>query len=201
MVQIPATYQSSGLIPTTVALIFVCVLSSLCSLHMANTISKVEGNFHFDRNIEFSEAFHLFWGNRWYMATQVVFFLCVTCLNISSIVDTAQVVDTFVGHWASTGSMAVELDFSLHGARLVQWNPLNCTSDEIHGGECIPFRQHSGTLLTLGYIITVAIFLPLALMDLKVLRLNTHICMIIVAFPAHWYVLTFPLRCCFHVAV
>lgn len=62
MLDLPATFQRSGLIPTTIALIFVCILSSLCSLHMANTISKVPGNLNFSKEVEFSSAFRYFWG-------------------------------------------------------------------------------------------------------------------------------------------
>jgi lipid-A-disaccharide synthase-like uncharacterized protein len=129
---------------------------------MANTISKVPGNALFKKEIEFSQAFHMFWGHKWFVFTQVIFFLCVTCINVSSIVDTAQVVDTFVGQCA--GSVALQLQDGIH---VVQWDPSHCTTEELYSGECIPFSGHSGLLLTLGYIITIAIFFPLALMDLK----------------------------------
>jgi lipid-A-disaccharide synthase-like uncharacterized protein len=129
---------------------------------MANTISKVPGNAHFKKEIEFSQAFYMFWGHKWFVFTQVMYFLCVTCINISSIVDTAQVVDTFVGH--CTGSVALQLR---DGIRLVQWDPSHCTTEELYSGGCIPFAMHSGFLLTIGYVITIAMFLPLALMDLK----------------------------------
>ena len=51
MLNLPATFQRSGLIPTTLAVIFVCILAALCSLHMANTISKVRGNKHFAKEV------------------------------------------------------------------------------------------------------------------------------------------------------
>lgn len=129
---------------------------------MANTISKVPGNASFKKEIEFSEAFHMFWGHRWFVFTQVIFFLCVTCINISSIVDTAQVVDTFVGHCA--GSVALQIR---DGIQFVQWDPTHCTQEQVYQGECIPFAGYSGFLLTVGYVLTAAMFLPLALMDLR----------------------------------
>jgi len=132
---------------------------------MANTISKVPGNDNFRKEIEFSQAFYMFWGRKWFIFTQTVYFLCVTCLNVSSIVDTAQVVDTFVGHWISTG--AVALQFTSTSTQFVLWDPSSCTQEQLVSGECIPFAHHSGILLTAGYIITAMLFLPLALMDLK----------------------------------
>ena len=170
MVNLPLTFQRSGVIPTTLTLVFICILSSLCSLHMANTISKVPGNDNFRKEVEFSQAFYMFWGRKWFIFTQTVYFLCVTCLNISSMVDTAQVVDTFVGHWISNGAVALQL--SSTSAQFVRWDPSSCTQEQLVSGECIPFMQHSGLLLTVGYIITIVLFLPLALMDLKVRSLS-----------------------------
>lgn len=164
MVNLPLTFQRSGVIPTIVTLVFISILSSFCSLHMANTISKVPGNGRFRKEIEFSQAFWLFFGPRWHAFTQAVYFLCVTCLNVSSIVDTAQVVDTFVGHWIPSGAVALELSSA---SKFVWWDPSICNHQELVSGECIPFEHSGGLLLTVGYLITIALFLPLALMDLK----------------------------------
>jgi len=51
MLCLPATYQRSGLIPTTAAIIFVCILSALCCLHMSNSISKVPNNQNFGLDV------------------------------------------------------------------------------------------------------------------------------------------------------
>jgi amino acid permease len=51
ILQLPATYQESGIIPTTVALVLVGMLSSLCSLHMANVVSQVPGNSTFNKDV------------------------------------------------------------------------------------------------------------------------------------------------------
>mmetsp|Transcript_3299 Transcript_3299/g.5388 ORF Transcript_3299/g.5388 Transcript_3299/m.5388 type:complete len:503 (-) Transcript_3299:160-1668(-) len=166
MLDLPATFQRSGLIPTTCTLICVCVLSALCSLHMADTISKVPGNLNFSKEVEFSESFRVFWGHRWFVVTEIIFFCCVSCLNISSIVDTAQVVDTFVGHLVPGGSIA--LQFANDGLHLERWDPSLCSHQHIQRGECIAFETTTGGLLiTLGYLVTAAIFFPMALMDLK----------------------------------
>jgi amino acid permease len=51
ILQLPATFQDAGIIPTTVTLILVGLLSSFCSLHMANVVSKVPGNGTFDKEV------------------------------------------------------------------------------------------------------------------------------------------------------
>ena len=51
MLNLPALFQRAGLIPTVFTLMFSCYLSSKCSLHMANVISKVPGNAHFKKEV------------------------------------------------------------------------------------------------------------------------------------------------------
>lgn len=170
MVNLPDTYLRSGFIPTTITLIFVSILSALCCLHMSNTISKVSGNSNFKREIEYSETFEKFWGHKSFLLTQALFFCCVTCLNISSIIDTSQVVDTVLGHWVRGGSVALNL-FWANGqinAEIVRWDYSSCPEEMLESGECIPFHEDQGWYCTLGYLITLLVFIPMALMDLKV---------------------------------
>ena len=51
MLSLPNIYQRAGLIPTTLTVIFVCILSAMCCLHMADTISKVPGNANFRKEV------------------------------------------------------------------------------------------------------------------------------------------------------
>ena len=165
MLTLPATFQRCGLIPTCVCVIFVGALSALCSLHMADTVSKVPNNSHFGKEVEFSGVFETFWGRRWFVVTHILYFCCITCLNISSIVDNSQVVDTFLGHWFPNGSAAFE--FSRTGIHWIRWDPENCSEKDIVAGTCYAFGDSGNILLTMGYIFTTLIFLPMAMMDLK----------------------------------
>jgi hypothetical protein len=169
MLNLPATFARSGIIPTIATLIFVCLLSAKCSLHMANTISKVPGNAEFKKEVEYSEAFRFFWGEQWYLATQAIFLCCITCLNISSIVDTSQVVDTFVGNWWPGGTAAIEWG-NPESKRWIQWfrwDRSECTNEQVDAGSCLPFADCEGVVFTLGTLTTTLLFMPLALMDLK----------------------------------
>jgi len=98
-----------------------------------------------------------------------LFFLCVTCLNVSSIVDTAEVVDTFFGHWVVTGTMAINFQWidNQLSVRLANWDYSNCSEESLIAGECVPYHGATGILLTSGYVVTLLTFLPMALMDLK----------------------------------
>ena len=59
MLHLPDTYQRAGFIPTTFTLIFVAILSALCCLHMSNTISKVEGNSNYKKEVEYLSLIHI----------------------------------------------------------------------------------------------------------------------------------------------
>jgi len=171
MLNLPDLYQRSGLIPTTLTVIFVCILSALGCLHLANTISKVTGNSDFKLEVEYSETFERFWGHRSFVVTQILFFVCITCLNVSSIVDTAQVLDTFLGHWSPGGSAAINFYYNDDGnwdIDVVQWDYSLCSEQMLLDGDCLPFLQTSGIVFTAGYVLTLLIFFPMALMDLKV---------------------------------
>ncbi len=72
------------------------------------------------------------------------------------------------------GRAVIDLD-------IIRWNNSTCLNDsgdsgdviDINFDECIPFRnsafyQDSSWLLTLGYIVSALIFIPMSLKDLKV---------------------------------
>jgi len=170
MLNIPDTYQRAGVIPTTVTVILLSILSSFCCLHMANTISKVPHNSNYQKEIEYSETFEKFWGHKAFVFTQILFFACVVCLNVSSIVDTAQVVDTIAGHWLPNGTGAIlfhELDGDFR-TDWVRWDYTSCTEETLAGGDCIPFGENEDAIVfSLGYFLVLLIFVPMALMDLK----------------------------------
>lgn len=166
ILQLPFTYQQAGLIPTTICLFVVGTISALCCMHTANVVSKVPGNSNFDKVIEFSDPFRIFWNQRAYYATQVIFYFCTLCVNIAAIVDTSQVVDSFLGH-SSLGTYG----FAFDQMELQRWiHKDSCSKEEIKVGECVPFEgeEFGHILLSMGYCITAAVFLPICLMDLKV---------------------------------
>ena len=172
MLSLPATYARSGIIPTTLTLVFVCILSSFCSLHMASVISKVPNNQDFKQGVEFPEAFQTFWGKRWFVAANWLFFGCITCLNVSSLVDNAQVLDTFLGHCNPYGgAWALAMDPVHKNATFTSWDPSVCSEQTLYEGGCIPFattkeEDEDVYILTIGYVVTAVAFFPLAMMDL-----------------------------------
>jgi hypothetical protein len=177
MLQLPATFQRSGFIPTTACIICVSSLCSMCALNFANVISKVRDNGNFQKEIEYSDVFGHFWGKRWFFFTQVAFCVCIMCQMMASIVDVAQVVDTYMG---STFTNATSLQYAPPDSNstlsFVHWN-LESACGESAGipsqrdpkTTCVAFNRDtdSNLLLTSGYVLCMAIFLPMSLMNLK----------------------------------
>jgi len=164
MLNLPATFQKSGFIPTTLVITAVCILSILCSLNLANVVSKIPKNSNFEREVEYSDLFRIFWGQKWYLFTHINFYACILCQNIASIVDTSQVVDEFL---VNSISKSYALKVYPFPAQIVSWDKSGCPpSDQ---GGCNPFnlKEDGKLVLSLGYAICAIAFLPMGLMDLK----------------------------------
>jgi len=144
----------------------------MCALNFANVISKVPGNKNFTHEVEYSGVFQLFWGRNWFIITQTAYTACILCQLIASIVDVSQVVDTYMG---STFTQASSLQYSPPSSNrtlvYVNWDLDSACGDVIDSPTttCVAFNRptDSHLILTGGYILCFAVFVPLSLMDLK----------------------------------
>ena len=194
MLELPSLYQKAGIIPTTVTILIVGTLSALGSLHLSRVISQIPGNAHFEQPFQYSNVFEHYFlpvpsttipstntnDNKYSQsarrflirATQVAFFACISSLTISSMVESAQVMDSilanphFVGQtvglevgggWWRPGGMnhSPALSSSPHDdngprpssfSRLIQltfWNYLSCHAQQTVEGDCIPFTDYN----------------------------------------------------------
>jgi hypothetical protein len=126
--------------------------------------------------VEYAETFRAFWGPRSYAFAQALFFLCISCLNISSIVDVAQTVDTALGNFYVTVALQISLDPDEDLLSWIHWRASECSEDMKVEGTCLPYFDDGkpwSAILTSGYVICVVILLPMALLDLKVGSLNS----------------------------
>lgn len=145
---------------------------------MANTISKINNNNNFNKCIEFSDPFRIYWNEYIYNITQILFYLTAICLNVAAIVDTSEVVDSALGlHKSSyalsfynTNSNSTSIIPEIKIWNLMNGNQHSCTRKQVKLGLCDPFDNeiiYGNYILTLGYIITAIVFVPLCIKDLK----------------------------------
>ena len=165
ILQLPFQFQQSGIIPTIACLLFIGVLSSYVCLHTANTISYISHNTNFQKCVEFSDPYRYFINERMYNVTQILFFLTAISLNVAAIIDTAEVVDSVLGLHGTTWAVSMD-DMELQSW---SWHHA-CTRSDVKMGICDPFSdmsKYGEYILTLGYLITAAVFVPICLKDLK----------------------------------
>lgn len=180
MLNLPATYQQSGFIPTTFVILLVCYISIYCSRNMINLVTKIPGNRNFGKEVEYSECYRELWSFSAYIITQICFFGCLTCQNIASIVDTSQVVDEFLANFMGESiAIAIKLStfssFFHHnntingGIKIVKWSKEICHLKDPTILPCDPFNDQGDETLviTSGYIFSAVCFIPLCYMDLK----------------------------------
>ena len=79
--------------------------------------------------------------------------------------------DTALGNFAGTMALQISWDPNDEMFSWVHWKASECTEEMDVAGTCLPFfddGKPTAVILTMGYLLCVAIFLPMALLDLKV---------------------------------
>ena len=138
MLDLPSTFQKSGVVPTTVCIVFMAILSSVTSLSLSNAIGKIRtcsnpSNSDFQNPIEYSSAFLHYRGRLAFNVTQVCFFLCIMSQAVASIITTSQVVDAI---FASVVGRTWGLSLSFNAKpEIMTWNPSNCRQEVDSKGE------------------------------------------------------------------
>ena len=94
MVQIPNIYQSAGWLFPSAMFLLVGLLCYFVSLYLAKAVTQVPGNKHNEKRVEFNDlAQQLF--PRWlYLLTMVALIFNFQASNVSSIVVSAQTMDS-----------------------------------------------------------------------------------------------------------
>lgn len=172
MMGLPLLFHNAGIIPTSAAIILIGCCSGLCGTMLAETLSLIPGNAAFDKQIEFSAAFRLIIGGRWYYLSEVLMMIMCMVQAISGLVETAQSLDSFFASFLFTHTYAVS--FSPLPA-LVSWSAAHCGveadvtagADQGAGTECTPFAGEEGVVLTLGYLLMTLLLFPIGRGNLK----------------------------------
>lgn len=92
-VAFPMIYQSSGWLVPTVLLVAVCIMSAFSATMLCEAMQRIPGNHNFIKRFEFTTTVRHYWGERWYIISQILINICLQCLNIASIIVASQVMD------------------------------------------------------------------------------------------------------------
>lgn len=189
MLEFPAIFQRAGYGPCLLCLLLVCPLSSVCATLLCDAMARLPGNGAFVRRAEFSDIFGHFLGRRWFLATQLAFFLCLLSQNVAAIVYAAQVLDSLTATLVLDESYALHFHAAYGGwVGLIGWRQDACSARSRNDGSCVPFTYDAaaaggpasgGFVLTLGYVLCALLFLPWGLKNL-----DENISMQLVSFVA-----------------
>lgn len=167
MLGFPQLFQQAGIIPTSCCIIFIYLCATLCGTLFSDAISAIPGNKTFDRHVDFSTAFNLIIGYEVYVVAETLFLITCAVQAIAAIVESAQSVDGFLASFLIGKTFALQLSPSV---ALISWVPDLCLQDESNQNDdipasevqdCTPFNGSGGLIITLGFVVTTLIFLPL----------------------------------------
>jgi hypothetical protein len=122
------------------------------------------GNKNFALGVDFSTAFKLLLGHGWYAVAETLFLLSCLVQASSVIVQTAQCLDSLFGSFFFKKTFALQL---YPAVRLLSWSGEDsCRGDSSGSPEddlagCTPFSSGGPLVISLGYLLVTALFLPL----------------------------------------
>lgn len=162
MMSLPNLFNKAGIIPVILFIIFVCVSTSLCVCMLADTLSSYPGNKNFAKSLDFSTACHISIGSRWAMFVETLFLISCGVQACAGIVETSQSLDGFLSSFLLGNTYAVQF---VPEFKLIAWSPKECKGmDELIESSlesCTPFNDDGPLILSLGFLLTAVLFLPL----------------------------------------
>ena len=127
------------------------------------------GNSDFNQTIDFSSAFRLCVGEDWYVIAETLFLMSCAVQACSGIVEAAQSLDGFMASFLFGRTWGLQFYPSVE---FITWSTDHCHLEnnvEIESGlaDCTPFHNNGPIVLTLGFVLTTLMFLPLGRGHLK----------------------------------
>ena len=156
IVTLPQLFQQAGIIPMVTSIIFFSITSTLVGTFLADAISKLPGNQRFSKNVSYSHAFRIVMGDEAYILAESLFLISCGVQAVAAIVAVAQSIDSLLASLVIGHTYALQV---LPSIQLINWSPALCHAHNI--AKCIPFNDDDSILLiSLGFMITTAMFLP-----------------------------------------
>ena len=165
MMSLPKLFHDAGVLPSVLCIILCCAGSSWVATFLADAISSIPGNSHFDKSIDFAASFRIIMGENAYFAAEVLFLTSCLVQACAGLVEAAQGVDGFLASFVFEKVSAVQIWPSLD---IVSWSTQNCGNEE--SGEpldCTPFGENGGLIITSGYFLCAAVFYAFSRGNLK----------------------------------
>src|ERR1700694_918633 len=93
LVLFSSLYQSSGILPVTLSIIFMTILTIICSIMLFECMSAVPCNEQFQRRIEYTTICRYYLKPSYYTISQIFYQLSFIIINVTTIIQSIQVTD------------------------------------------------------------------------------------------------------------
>lgn len=153
MVLFPSLYQEAGWLIVSLALLAICFLSYVCSVMIVEAMAAMPGNAAFAKRVEYTSLSFYYLGRYGYLVTQFFFQLSLACNNISSIIQSVQVMDFAIAAIFHRSCAVPEFypHFSFHCPEAVSGDIT------VFGGIYV---------LSVGFLVTALVCVPMGLFNL-----------------------------------
>ena len=167
MLGIPRLFQQAGIVPVLLGIAFMFMVATLGGTLFADTIASIPGNRSFSKNLSFSSAFRIIIGEEVYIFAETLFLITCGVQAIASIVAAAQSIDGLLASLIMGRTYALTV---LPTFELIVWYPDLCHANPARGqlvsasseaSHCTPFHGDGTMLVTLGFVLTTLLFLPM----------------------------------------
>ena len=170
IVALPRVFQQAGWLVPTVALSFAFLVSSFACTMTCQAMQMAPGNHRFTNRMEYCDVIAHYLGGRgvgsvrvWYCAAQLLYNICLTCLNVGSIIVTAQTVDQIILFFFGSS-------YALEVYPTVDW--IRETQARLDNSTALPFATDpqghvNPFVLSLGYAVSLVGIMPMGFMTLE----------------------------------
>lgn len=195
MMGIPFLFVRAGIIPVVCSVGVAWICSSLVGTLLCDTIAGILGNSKFTQNVTFASACKTIIGGRWYLLAEGLFLLSCMIQAFAGLIETAHAMDGFLAYFLLGRTFALQL---LPVPELIEWTPSECRGvnlgdstlhEAYEPSDCTPFYDDGPLLITLGFVLTTAIFMPLGLALLKetmVMQFISFFCLLLSLSQFEW---------------
>jgi amino acid permease len=148
---IPIIYQQAGWVVPTLMLLLMSLVATFSGTLLCEAMSLIPGNDNFQRRVEFATCVKYYFSRRWYLASQVLFNVCLQVQLVAGIIVSASVMDEFIVFLFGR-SYALEYYPSLRLTALT-------SATEPYAG--------LGALVSVGFVVAFLLCLPMGMFNLE----------------------------------
>mmetsp|Transcript_6762 Transcript_6762/g.10341 ORF Transcript_6762/g.10341 Transcript_6762/m.10341 type:complete len:529 (+) Transcript_6762:379-1965(+) len=153
LVVLPLAYQKSGWIVSTFGVIFLGVISAISCDMLIESMARIQGNENFQGRVEFTYLAKKLLSRKSYYCVLVLFLFALITTNISSIVESGQVID---GALLDAGHACALRIYPEPGFICLKRGQ-GSDSDSVFGNDYV---------ISVGYIVIMVVSIPMGLLNL-----------------------------------